>query len=289
VSPADFDELVGADLDPGERERLRRTHDLLVAAGPPPELPPALRVPPGAPPPAEVRMFPGGYPRRRLAAAVVLAAAIALTAFGAGYLTAEGSDPEPAFATDFVVPMRGTDAAADARASLEVGERDEAGNWPMRMTIRNLPALPNLGRYELLLTKDGRLAASCGTFTVEGEKTVVFLNAPYRLRQYDTWVITREGSDRLLLETVEEEARPETTGEDGRGGAAETGDDDAAATETGDDDGGNSGTGGGSDPDEPVDNSGSGSSGSGSSGGSGSNSGSGGGSSGSSGSNSGSG
>jgi uncharacterized membrane protein YgcG len=294
VSPADFDELVGADLEPGERERLRRTHDLLVTAGAPPELPPSLRVPPGAPTPAEVRIFPGGYPRRRLAAAVVLAAAIAVTAFGAGYLTAEGSDPEPAFATDFVVPMRGTDAAAEARASLEVGERDEAGNWPMRMTVRNLPALPNLGRYELLLTKDGRLAASCGTFTVEGDKTVVFLNAPYRLRQYDTWVITREGSERLLLETVEEEGRPETSSDDDAA-ATQTGDDDAAATETGDDDGGNSGPGDGSDPDEPVDSSGSGSSGSGNSGGSGSNSGSGGGSSGSfgssgsSGSNSGSG
>jgi hypothetical protein len=276
VTHSDFDELLGADLPPGERDRLRRTHELLVAAGPPPELPPALRVPPGAPPPAEVRILPGGYPRRRLAAAVVLAATIGLAAFGAGYLIAEGRDPEPAFATDFVLPMRGTESAPDARASLEVGLRDEAGNWPMRMTIRNLRELPNRGRYELFLTKDGRLAASCGVFTVEGEKTVVFLNAPYRLRQYDSWVITREGSDRLLLETVQAEARPETTGENG------------AATETGDDDGGNSGPGGGSDdPDEPVDNSGSGSSGS--SGGSGSSSGSGGGSSGSSGGNSGSG
>ena len=32
----DFDELVGTDLAPGERERLERVHELLVAAGPPP-------------------------------------------------------------------------------------------------------------------------------------------------------------------------------------------------------------------------------------------------------------
>ena len=284
MSSRDFDDLVGPDLDPGERARLQRTHDLVVAAGPPPELPPALLVPPGAPPTAEVRTFPGGYPRRRLAAAAVLAAAIALAAFGAGYLTAEGRNPEAAFATDFVLPMQGTASAPDARASLEVGERDEAGNWPMRMTIRSLRSLPNRGRYELFLTKEGRLAASCGTFTVEGEKTVVFLNAPYRLSQYDSWVITRAGSDRVLLETTEQQTRPESSGEDAAG-ATETDDDDSA---------GNSGPSGGSDPDEPVDNSGSGSAdrsgGDDDSDGSGSNSGSGGGgSSGSSGSNSGSG
>ena len=37
----DFRELVG-DLPDEERARLERVHDLLIAAGPPPELPPAL-------------------------------------------------------------------------------------------------------------------------------------------------------------------------------------------------------------------------------------------------------
>ena len=37
----DFDELVG-ELEPEEEARLRHVHELLVAAGPPPELPPAL-------------------------------------------------------------------------------------------------------------------------------------------------------------------------------------------------------------------------------------------------------
>ena len=39
----DFDELVGTDLEDGERQRLLRVHELLVEAGPPPEL--ALRTP----------------------------------------------------------------------------------------------------------------------------------------------------------------------------------------------------------------------------------------------------
>lgn len=196
----DLDDLLGGGLAPAERERLLRTHELLRAAGPPPELPPKLRTPPGSPPPAELVDFPRGYPRRRLAASVVIAAALALAAFGGGYLVAHES-ADPGFAIDFALPMVGTPAAPDARASLEVGERDEAGNWPMRMTVWNLPERPNLGRYELALTRDGKIAVSCGFFTVQGEKTVVFLNAPYRLRQYDTWVVTREGSTRILLES----------------------------------------------------------------------------------------
>ena len=34
-----FDDLVGDDLAPAERERLLRVHELLIQAGPPPELP----------------------------------------------------------------------------------------------------------------------------------------------------------------------------------------------------------------------------------------------------------
>ena len=37
--PPHFGDLVGNDLSPAERERLERVHDMLVAAGPPPELP----------------------------------------------------------------------------------------------------------------------------------------------------------------------------------------------------------------------------------------------------------
>ena len=40
------------------------------------------------------------------------------------------------------VPMHGTEAAPNAVASIAVGERDESDNWPMAMTIRGLPRLP---------------------------------------------------------------------------------------------------------------------------------------------------
>ena len=42
----EFDDLIDRDgLDVAEEARLRRVHDLLVQAGPPPELPPAHSTP----------------------------------------------------------------------------------------------------------------------------------------------------------------------------------------------------------------------------------------------------
>jgi hypothetical protein len=187
----ELDELIAGD------DRLRRAHEALLTAGPPPELPPELATPPGRRERPTVRLMP----RRRLGAALILAAALALAAFGGGYLIATGGDVN-GFETDFVLVMRGTERAPNAVASLAVGDQDEAGNWPMEMTIQGLPALPDHGRYELLLTKAGEPAVSCGTFVVDG-KTNVYLNAPYRLRQYDGWIVTRAGSEQILLRTDE--------------------------------------------------------------------------------------
>jgi hypothetical protein len=54
-----FEDLIDRDgLSSDEEARLRHVHDLLVMAGPPPDLPPALERPPSAPPPdAEVVQF----------------------------------------------------------------------------------------------------------------------------------------------------------------------------------------------------------------------------------------
>jgi hypothetical protein len=187
----DFEELVGEDLEPAERERLRRVHELLVAAGPPPELPPELRA--GREGGAVVPLRRVG--RRRTGPALILAAALAAAAFGAGFLVGDRSDAEAA--PERTVVMRG----GGARASLAIFPRDDAGNWPMEMTVRGLPELPDGRSYELWLTKDGRPDARCGTFVVAGAKTVVPLNAPYRLTDYDGWIITRTGSRTTLLTT----------------------------------------------------------------------------------------
>jgi Anti-sigma-K factor rskA len=175
----DFDDLVGSDLEPEERARLERVHELLIAAGPPPEpieAPVALR------------------PRRR-GALLALAATLAVAAFALG---AALTGPE----VDFTETMTGTAAASDARASLAIFELDEAGNWPMELTVSGLPPTASGRPYELWLTRGGEPAALCGAFlTSEDGSAVVPMNAPYRFDDYDGWVVVEEGSERPLLTT----------------------------------------------------------------------------------------
>jgi len=181
--PPDFDELLGGeDLPPEERARLRHAHDLLVQAGPPAELPPALAEPPRTG--ADVRFLP----QRRRFAALLVAAALVLVAFGAGYLVAHRGRGS---AVAFTVAMHGTTRAPAAVASLEVLEKDQAGNWPMRMRVRGLKQLPKGGYYELFLTRNGKLGPQCGTFRVHGGTTEVPLNAPYVLKKFNGWVVTQ--------------------------------------------------------------------------------------------------
>ena len=161
----DFDELVGSDLEPDERDRLRRAHDLLVAAGPLPELPPALADPMG-PPEAEVVPF---WNRRRNATIAVLAAALAALAFGIGYLTANTKSGDEFTAATVV--MRGTVAAPDGVGSIQLGSKDDAGNWPMLVRVSNLAELKNGAYYTLWLTKKGKPVAPCGSFLVRGGDT----------------------------------------------------------------------------------------------------------------------
>jgi hypothetical protein len=193
VTGPDFDELIGEGLSEGERARLWRVHELLLAAGAPPELPPRLAEPP-APErrhEPEVQVLPRGIPRRRLAAAIVLAAALAAAAFGGGYLVGDRGEGRELGATRATLQMRGTPEAPDAFASLRIGERDDAGNWQMLLAVRGLYHLGGSGFYELLLTKKGNPVASCGTFNVSGKRTVVTLNAPYQLKEFDGWVVVR--------------------------------------------------------------------------------------------------
>lgn len=130
--------------------------------------------------------------------ALIAAVVLAVASFGGGYMLAERGDSD-AFPAAYVIELRPTAGAPRASALLEVGELDEAGNWPMTMTVRGLPVLPAGERYELVLTQNGRPAVSCGIFVVEGSSTVVFLNAPYRFSEYDAWAVTRAGDNELLL------------------------------------------------------------------------------------------
>ena len=200
MNAPDFDDLLGGDVPAEERARLRRVHAALVASGPPPELSPLLREPPGRPRADVIPVIPRGFPPRRAAAAAVLAAALALAAFGGGYLT--GSD---GFRATRVVELRGTEAAPGATASLQLGKRDAGGNWPMVLTVEGLEPLPRTGYYELYLTRNGKPLAHCGSFDVEDEgRTKVRLSAAYDLGRFDGWVVLKHvppapASDEVLL------------------------------------------------------------------------------------------
>jgi len=181
----DFDDLVGGDLEPGERARLERVHELLIAAGPPAESPPAS--------PVEALR-----PRRR-GALLALAAALAVAAFALGAVLSGGSDGRT---LDFTETMSGTAAATEARASLAIYDIDAAGNWPMELEVSGLSPAASGRRFELWLTRGGELGALCGSFlTNERGNASVPLNAPYRFSEFDGWVIVEEGSKEPLVTT----------------------------------------------------------------------------------------
>ena len=185
-----FDELVGADVESAERERLLRVHELLLTAGPPPELSPELERGP------TLAMTLGRGRRDRVVKrrVMLLAAAILVlaAAFFGGYVAGNGSNGSLGSAR--TLQLSGTQAAPAALASLRIEPADKAGNWPMRLNVEGLPKLPRHAYYEVYLTRNGKPWAPCGTFVSAGVKhgTVVTLNAPYEFHKGDSWIVTRQ-------------------------------------------------------------------------------------------------
>jgi hypothetical protein len=174
------------DLDPEERARLARMHALLIAAGPPAELPvrllerPAIAARPGA-----RRSRP-----RRLLGGTLVAAAVAAVCFGSGYLVA---NQEHTSAVHVVRVVSLTSAfERDSFASLRVGSADANGNWPMQLSVSGLPWLVNQrARYVLMLWHDGKPSSLCGVFKVgaTGGATVSF-SVPYPITKTTHFVVT---------------------------------------------------------------------------------------------------
>jgi hypothetical protein len=190
----DFDDLIDSDdLSPDEELRLRRVHELLLQAGPPADLPPALeRAPEGdRHAGAEIIDFP--LPRRRWAVAAVAALAAVVLAFGGGYVFGH-SKAQDAFAASRVVPMHGSKGAL---ALLRIAKADDVGNWPMQIEVTGLPAQAKRGSYYTLwLTKGHKPAEACGTFRVHGSTTTARFTIPYSLKGVDGWVVTAQtGAD----------------------------------------------------------------------------------------------
>ena len=159
-----FKDLVGEGLPPGEQARLERVHEMLIAAGPPPELPPELEEPPDGR--RNVRQFdPTGLPRRRVGAALALAAAIALIAFLGGYITGHSKN----------APFESVRSVAlvndQAQATVSIGPRDANGNTPMLLRVAGLKQLAARDYYVLYMTKNGKPVVVCGSFNVGGPQS----------------------------------------------------------------------------------------------------------------------
>ena len=198
----EFDQLVDTrGLAPDEERRLRRMHEMLVAAGPPAELTASLLSPPAEPALRErgagvesggsdagkVIAFPA-FRRRPGATALVLAATIAAACFGGGYLIANQAHSNGISAVR-VVALQGKQ---NSLASLRVGAADANGNWPMELTVNGLPKLKSAKAYYILMLVDdnGKPGALCGLFRVEDGTTSVRFSVPYTITAGTRWVVT---------------------------------------------------------------------------------------------------
>jgi Anti-sigma-K factor rskA len=186
-----LDDLIGTDTTGAERQRLQHVHDLLLEAGPPPELTPELEAGP------TLAMSMGT--RRRAAkprALLLLAAALmVLLVFFGGYAVGNGGGGKNAGKPVIVQLLKATPRAPQAQGTLEVWSSNDGKNWPMTLNVAGLSQLPPHTYYEVYLVRDGKPWGSCGRFRVGGSDraTTVRLTAPYSLKKGDTWVVTRSG------------------------------------------------------------------------------------------------
>jgi hypothetical protein len=188
-----LNDLIGDEVTGAERQELQNVHDMLLEAGPPPELGEKLEAGP------ILGMTLGQQQRQRKVkrrAMLLLAAAIAVFAvFIAGYASrSTGRSGPPVSITQ---QLAGTKLAPQAQGTLQVWDSPDAGNnWPMTLSVVGLPTLAPHSFYEVYLVRNGKPWGSCGTFRV-GSSTespvTVTLTAPYTLHQGDTWVVTRPG------------------------------------------------------------------------------------------------
>ena len=188
--PPKFHELVGEGLPPSEAERLERVHEMLVVAGPPPELPPELEEAPDA---------RGNV--RELSRRGSPAAASARRSHRSRDRTARVRRriPGRVQAHEQGLRVRSTVALTNtqAQAVVRIGPRDANGNTPMSSRSRACPKLPEHDYYVLYMTKGGKPVGVCGSFDVRGPRsTTLRFPVAYDPADFDGLQIARwEHSD----------------------------------------------------------------------------------------------
>ena len=190
-----LDELIGADPRGAERERLQDVHELLLEAGPPPELSDKLEAGPTF---ATTLSKPRRRPKPR--ALLLLAAALAIfVVFFAGYGVGNhrsGSTPNTRLVAQ---ALKGTSLEPQAEGTLQVWSSKDGSNFPMTLSVVGLPKLPPHNYYDVYLFRDGKVQSwgTCGAFRVGDSGSAggltVTLTSPYPLEKGDAWVVTRPG------------------------------------------------------------------------------------------------
>jgi hypothetical protein len=166
-------------LDAESIERLQAAHDLLVAAGPPPVLTPALIAAP------REKVAPLRR-RHRVLAGLAFAAALAALSFGGGYLL--GHHGQRGMNTVAVVGMQG---GQNALASVRIGRAESNGNWPIEFSVSGLPKLGSeQDFYILMLEQNGKPRYPCGWFRVANGTTTVHFTVPYKITGSSRMVVT---------------------------------------------------------------------------------------------------
>jgi hypothetical protein len=189
-----LDDLIGAGTTGVERQRLQNVHELLLEAGPPPELSPELEEGPNL----KMTLAKRRRAKRQRAMFLLAAAITVFFVFIGGYVVGDnkrgGSSSTNTTRVVKQITLVGTSKAPRAEAALEVW-RPHAGNWPMTLKAFGLPKLPAHRYYEVYLVRNGKPWGSCGTFRVAGSspQVTVTLTAPYSLRKGDSWVVTQPG------------------------------------------------------------------------------------------------
>ena len=189
-----LNELIGAETTGAERQRLQHVHELLLEAGPPPELSDTLEAGP------TLGMSLGKQQGRRTKPRVMLLLAAALgvvIVFFAGYTLGGNGKNHHGTALAIAQQLNGTALVPKAQGTLQVWTSPDGHNWPMTLTVLGLPQLAPHSYYEVYLVRHGRLGGSCGLFRVGSNNSqdpvTVTLTSPYQLRQGDSWVVTRPG------------------------------------------------------------------------------------------------
>jgi hypothetical protein len=190
-----LDELIGADPRGAERERLQDVHELLLEAGPPPELSDNLEAGP-------TLALTLSKPRRaaRPRALLLLAAALAIfVVFFAGYGLGNHRSGKTTSTRVLAQALKGTSLAPQAEGTLQVWSSNDGSNFPMTLSVVGLPKLPPQNYYEVYLFRDGKIQTwgTCGSFRVGDSNSagglMVTLTSPYPLEKGDSWVVTRPG------------------------------------------------------------------------------------------------